>query len=200
MLVVACPNCGAKYRIAEHVFDGRARVSARCRTCRTAFMINAPAPLPPRRVAEALETPPPSTAPAAAKTGVAPPADAASADTAPPGVAATVLAHVGANLHLPQDMVVALSVTEGRLKGTLFRLSKPRVVVGRFGVDIVLDDPEVSRRHCVVEVQGPSALLIDLDSANGTFVNDQRVERRLLEHLSEFRIGGTTLMLTVTRK
>ncbi len=40
----------------------------------------------------------------------------------------------------------------------------------------------------------------DLGSANGTFVDEQKIQTCKLEHLSEFRIGATTLMFTVTDK
>jgi len=40
--------------------------------------------------------------------------------------------------------------------------------------------------------------LRDLGSTNGIFVGNEQVKTALLEHLSEFRIGATTLMFTVT--
>lgn len=109
----------------------------------------------------------------------------------------TRLASPGDHLWLPADKVVSLSVTDGPQKGEVFRLSKARVVVGRSGVDIVLTDPEVSRKHCAIEVRGITAKLVDLGTTNGTFVGGQRVESCELEHLSEFRLGATTLLFTV---
>jgi predicted Zn finger-like uncharacterized protein len=101
---------------------------------------------------------------------------------------------------LPEGKTVGLSVTAGPLAGKIFRVTKPRVVVGRSSADIVVDDPEVSRKHCALEVHGSIAVLVDLGSANGTFVDGKRIETCQLEHLSEFQIGATTLMLTVTNK
>ncbi|MEE8201759.1 MAG: FHA domain-containing protein, partial [Candidatus Acidoferrales bacterium] len=66
--------------------------------------------------------------------------------------------------------------------------------------DIVVEDPEISRKHCALEVHGNSALLVDLGSTNGTFIEGQRIETHELEHLAEFRIGATTLMFTVSQK
>lgn len=113
---------------------------------------------------------------------------------------ATVVSRKGGGLQLPADKRVALSVTQGPLKGQVFPFSKPRVVVGRAGADIVVEDPEVSRKHCALEVHGNSALLVDLGSTNGTFIEGQRIETHELEHLAEFRIGATTLMFTVSQK
>jgi len=99
---------------------------------------------------------------------------------------------------LPKNKRVSLSATSGPVTGQVFRLSKPQVVIGRSGTDIVLADPEVSRKHCALEVHGLTAVLIDLGARNGTYVGDERITQRELQHLSEFRIGSTTLMLTFT--
>ena len=99
---------------------------------------------------------------------------------------------------LPVEQTVALAVIEGPGRGQVFRLSKARMVLGRSGADIVLYDPEVSRKHCAIEVHGSTATLIDLGTTNGTFVSDKSIQRYELEHLSRFRIGATTLLFTVT--
>jgi Inner membrane component of T3SS, cytoplasmic domain len=99
---------------------------------------------------------------------------------------------------LPADKTVALAVIEGPGKGQVFRLSKARMVLGRSGADIVLYDPEVSRKHCAIELHGSTATLIDLGTTNGTFVSNKSIERCPLENLSKFRIGATTLLFTIT--
>lgn len=101
-------------------------------------------------------------------------------------------------LQLPAGQTVALAVVSGPSRGQVFRLSKPKVVVGRSGADIVLYDPEVSRKHCAIEVHGSAATLIDLGTTNGTFVDGKSIRRSPLEHLSKFRLGATTLVFTVT--
>ena len=103
-----------------------------------------------------------------------------------------------APLVLPPGQTVALAVVSGPSRGQVFRLTKPQVVVGRSGADIVLYDPEVSRKHCVIEVRGSTATLIDLGTTNGTFVDGKSIRRSPLTHLSKFRIGATTLVFTVT--
>ena len=86
------------------------------------------------------------------------------------------------------------------MKGKIFPVTKPRVLLGRRETDIVLEDSDVSRKHCYLELHGGSALLVDLGSTNGTFVDDQRIETRQIEHMSEFRVGSTTLILSVREK
>ena len=108
---------------------------------------------------------------------------------------------VNAPPKIPQpaaEQTLALAVLEGPGRGQVFRLSKTRMVLGRSGADIVLYDPEVSRKHCAIEVHGSTATLIDLGTTNGTFVSDKSIQRYELEHLSRFRIGATTLLFTVT--
>ena len=101
---------------------------------------------------------------------------------------------------LPDGQTVALAVIEGPARGQVFRLTKPRVVLGRSGADIVLYDPEVSRKHCAIEVHGATATLTDLGTTNGTFVGKKAIQECELKNLSKFRIGATTLLFTVTDK
>ncbi len=54
--------------------------------------------------------------------------------------------------------------------------------------------------HCVVGLTEDMVRLCDLDSANGTYVNDERIQAADLEHLSEFRLGSTWLVVTIVPK
>ncbi len=121
-------------------------------------------------------------------------------ETSEPVSDATVVSETGGTPRLPSDKKVALSVIHGPLKGKVFQISKPRVLLGRAAADIIVDDAEISRKHCALEVHGISARLIDLGSRNGTFVNEERVEMSELQHLSEFHIGRNTFLFTVTDK
>jgi pSer/pThr/pTyr-binding forkhead associated (FHA) protein len=56
-----------------------------------------------------------------------------------------------------------------------------RLVIGRGSdCDLVLDEPEMSRRHAVIENSGDGIYLRDLGSANGTFVNGVQVRDAVL--------------------
>jgi pSer/pThr/pTyr-binding forkhead associated (FHA) protein len=58
-----------------------------------------------------------------------------------------------------------------------------RLTIGRAeGSDIRLDDAAVSKLHAAIEVRGVDHMLLDMESANGTFVNGNRVTRHLLNH------------------
>jgi len=99
---------------------------------------------------------------------------------------------------LPRDKLVSLTVTGGPHIGKAFPLAKPWVSIGRSPAnEVVIEDPDVSRVHCVLETRGTAGLLVDLGSSNGTFVDEQKITESRLENLSEFRVGRTTLMLIV---
>ena len=100
--------------------------------------------------------------------------------------------------HLPPGRLVSLLVMSGPQKGKSFPVQKPQLLIGRNQGDVPLDDSKVSRSHCVLEIHGPAALLVDLDSANGTFVNGRKIASCELDHMSEFRVGNTTLLFAVT--
>lgn len=103
-------------------------------------------------------------------------------------------------LRLPEKAKVVLSITSGPSKGASHTLTKPRVVVGRKGADIALNDPEISRNHCLLEVRDTYINLKDLDSTNGTFFDEERVRAAMLKDGTEFRIGGSVIRVSFQPK
>jgi len=76
-----------------------------------------------------------------------------------------------------------LTVRQGLTPGKVFELARDVIVIGRdLKADVVLNDPEISRNHCRLTVQGNGYQVEDLESTNGTFVNNQKVTApRLLQ-------------------
>lgn len=105
-------------------------------------------------------------------------------------------------LSLPRGKRVSLAVVAGPGNGSLFRIDRPRVVIGRAGAGaaIQLDDPEVSREHAALECRDERVFLRDLGSRNGTFVDEREVKERALADRGEFRLGRTRLMLMITEQ
>lgn len=66
-----------------------------------------------------------------------------------------------------------------------YELNKPEIKIGRSPQtnDIVLIDVQISREHAIIRCQGDEFALIDLQSANGSFVNGTRIsgEQRISE-------------------
>lgn len=70
-------------------------------------------------------------------------------------------------------LVIVYAPTPDSL-GKRFVLDKDSIVIGRDREnDIVLNSDSISRRHCRIEYRGTRVFAIDLDSTNGTFVNDE---------------------------
>jgi serine/threonine protein kinase len=69
-----------------------------------------------------------------------------------------------------------------RASGKETPLFREKTVIGRASeCDIPLKAADVSKRHCQILLKENEAWVEDLDSANGVFVNDQRIKRALLE-------------------
>ncbi len=100
-------------------------------------------------------------------------------------------------LALPDNATIKIAVVEGVRPGAEYELSRALMTIGRIGggADIEIDDPEVSRLHCSVEVRKESILLQDLRSKNGTFLDGARVFAAKLDETSRFRIGSTVLRI-----
>lgn len=66
-----------------------------------------------------------------------------------------------------------------------------RTLLGRDpSADLVVNDPSVSRRHALIERRAEGFVVLDQRSANGTFVNNQRVEQALLQGGQQLRLGA----------
>ena len=69
-----------------------------------------------------------------------------------------------------------LVMRSGPTAGKSFILDTPEVFIGRdLNNEVVINDPEVSRRHTRLFLQGVSYVVEDLGSTNGTSVNGQRL-------------------------
>uniref|UniRef100_A0A7C4PIG1 FHA domain-containing protein n=1 Tax=Anaerolinea thermolimosa TaxID=229919 RepID=A0A7C4PIG1_9CHLR len=69
-----------------------------------------------------------------------------------------------------------LVMRSGPTAGKVFPLEKGEILIGRdLNNEVVINDPEISRRHARLYLQGNTYVLEDLGSTNGTFVGGQRL-------------------------
>ena len=60
--------------------------------------------------------------------------------------------------------------------------------------DVVIEDPAVSGHHAKIDSLGDRFVLIDLQSKNGSFVNEQLINSHWLKHEDIITIGGYALV------
>ena len=91
-------------------------------------------------------------------------------------------------------------VTSGPETGRRVELDL-EVAIGRQGTDLVVEDPEVSRRHAVLRRSDGSVIVEDLDSTNGTFVNGVRIHSPIrVGPGDQVRVGQTTLEIETDQR
>ena len=95
---------------------------------------------------------------------------------------------------LPNEMGV-LIVRAGAQAGARFTLDEPITRLGRHpDSEISLDDITVSRRHAEIERTPEGHVVSDAGSLNGTYVNQERIDKMLLRHGDELQIGKFRLV------
>jgi predicted Zn finger-like uncharacterized protein len=208
-MIVVCPACQARYRFDEAKLADRPKAKTRCAKCGGTIEIDNPlvgsSTMPP----DALGAPPATPAPPGRPTpssaiGFPPDETLKTRETPvqPPETGGQTLAASDAIrmgfLQLPKDRRFSLAVIQGPATGQIFPITKTRTVIGRTGVDINVDDPEASRQHAAIEIVGDIAVLRDLGSTNGTWIDLDRIEQQQISNQQEFRIGSHVLMFIVT--
>jgi serine/threonine protein kinase len=93
-------------------------------------------------------------------------------------------------------------VVNGLEAGVTRPFSEERITIGRREDNhLVLDEDNISRQHVAFERRDDEEYyVVDLGSANGTYVNDERVENARLHHGDRVRIGNYVLQVTLREK
>ena len=99
--------------------------------------------------------------------------------------------------------VFVLAVIDGGTPNRVYRIDHPETVIGREdGVEFVLADDEISKRHCLIRADGPVCTLTDLGSLNGTRLNGRRLREGVaqrIRHLDQIQLGTTSLFLMAAK-
>jgi pSer/pThr/pTyr-binding forkhead associated (FHA) protein len=94
--------------------------------------------------------------------------------------------------------VVDLVVLNGPCAGARFAIPDVPVAVGRsLEANVRIDDPCVSNIHALIERRGGELWVVDLESRNGTFVDDRLITEARLAPGMSLAFGQTRLELQV---
>jgi pSer/pThr/pTyr-binding forkhead associated (FHA) protein len=95
-----------------------------------------------------------------------------------------------------------LRITRGPGAGASYPLSESTATsIGRAKAnDIMLEDVSISSQHCRVRPENGRFVVHDLQSTNGTFVNDRRVTAQALTEGDVIQVGETALQLKLEQR
>lgn len=96
-------------------------------------------------------------------------------------------------INATQRTVVGWIVAQnGNHRGEDFRIYDGKNILGTAAdCDIVITDPFLSAKHCTIRHENGNFQVTDLDSMNGTFVNQKRVTKSDLIDNDTIRLGRT---------
>ncbi|MGE0173549.1 MAG: FHA domain-containing protein [Oligoflexales bacterium] len=79
----------------------------------------------------------------------------------------------------------------------LVKLRRDATILGREKADIIIDDSEISSTHCQIQNISDTYHVFDMNSSNGTFVNNQRIVKAKLSHGDVITIGRTSFRFSL---
>jgi diguanylate cyclase (GGDEF)-like protein len=89
----------------------------------------------------------------------------------------------------------AIDILGGPAMGQQVILGEGETVWGRNqDADIPIDDEAISRYHFKIKVRDRVAIIEDLKSTNGTFVNGERVQQHVLQNNDKIQISSATVL------
>jgi hypothetical protein len=174
----SCIHCGQQHLLKEDLVSRHSKVQFRCTRCAQTTIVEIN-----RRVDQTMVISP-----------------MPSFGNADPATATADLPPIADDLRLPVNVDIVLTVMAGPDRGLSFTAKTGRTVIGRKGSDFALNDPEISRYHCLLEVRDLFINLKDLDSTNGTYFEEARVRAAVLQDGTQFRVGTSTIQLTLCPK
>lgn len=97
--------------------------------------------------------------------------------------------------HAPAELHVIDMMNEGEQVAS-YPVGPLGLRIGRISpADVIVDHPGVSRHHAEIALRDGELLVSDLDSTNGTFLDDQRIEGTVPFPVgSVLRVGGVRLV------
>lgn len=191
-MIIECTSCHARYQYDEERFERKPSKKIKCAKCSNVFEIQNPAfaAKPETSVGDTTFTRRNTTVARAPE-----PQDTTAQSPLPEHDTGPLKAP-----QLPRGRRLSLAIIAGTDAGTVYRIEKPHITIGR-SADLTINDSEASRQHAAIEVRDQLVTLEDLKSTNGTIVDGEKLRAPVeLQDKSEFQIGGTVVMLIVTEE
>ncbi|MDX1701875.1 MAG: GGDEF domain-containing protein, partial [Melioribacteraceae bacterium] len=87
-------------------------------------------------------------------------------------------------------------IISGSLVGSMFKVDSDKLLIGRHEKShICFEDSDVSRRHAkVIRKPDGKIIIVDLNSTNGTYCNDNRIDKHILKDGDKVQIGSANIM------
>lgn len=94
------------------------------------------------------------------------------------------------------NQVVGMLLRQKDDNSILIELANGEVILGRsIESTVVINDPTVSARHARIYTYLSVSYIEDLNSSNGTFVNDKPVKKHILKRGDVIRLGKYRLVV-----
>jgi len=88
-----------------------------------------------------------------------------------------------------------VKILSGNQKGKRIEVDRDRIVIGRAPENVVvIDDPSVSAKHCSILRDGRKFTLRDLDSTNGTLLNNVKISENHLAPKDVIQAGAIKIL------
>ena len=186
-MIVVCPNCTARFQYGEERFQGVIAKRFRCPKCDHVFEVMNPNPRPAAPPAPAPWFPEP------------PPTPQKPTETTARKDREAIRSIVGTEAGMPQGMRFSLAFLTGPHASTVRVLDQPSTVIGREEGDVIINDPETSRRHARLDIHPDGTVwLADMGSTNGTSLAGTPItEATQIMDRQEFSCGRSTFMLLI---
>ena len=114
-------------------------------------------------------------------------------ETAPKSSSPTITASEPLSVRIHESQP-KLTITRPDLPPVVFKLELEYTHVGRAPAnEVVLPYPSISNRHCIFVQSGPDVVLRDLNSSNGTYVNNEMISEVVLRPNDLIQMGTVTI-------
>jgi len=92
---------------------------------------------------------------------------------------------------MDDELIAEVAVTKTGEEEKVVQIHRVPFVMGRVDSDLNLDDKAISRMHCSIARAGDAWMLRDLNSSNGTYVNNEKITEKILQTGDLIKIGQT---------